>query len=69
MNYNDFKKLGVDGVYRADLDEWFPVGQEPPVTVNPPTLLTPAADAKPESVAVEVAKPEPKVKAKADKGD
>lgn len=30
MTFEDFKKLGVDGVYRPDLDEWFPVGQEPP---------------------------------------
>lgn len=69
MKYKDFIALGVDGVYRADLDEWFPVGEEPSATVNTPTPLTPEPELKPEPVVVESVKPEPRTKVKVEKGD
>lgn len=37
MTYEEFKKTGKDGVYRADLDEWFVAGAEPPVATQAST--------------------------------
>jgi hypothetical protein len=31
MTYDELKKTGKNGVYRADLDEWFIEGEEPPL--------------------------------------
>lgn len=31
MTHDEFKKTGKSGVYRADLDEWFVEGKEPPL--------------------------------------
>lgn len=49
MTLDELKKTGKDGVYRADLDEYFPVGEEPPLVVESSKL--------PETV-----KPEPELK-------
>lgn len=31
MTYDELKATGKSGVYRADLDEWFIEGEEPPL--------------------------------------
>lgn len=46
MTEQELRQTGKDGVYRADLDQWFVVGEEPP---RKAPLL------KPQSVAAEPA--------------
>lgn len=47
MTYEEFKASGKNGVYRADLDEWFVEGEEPPIKPE----VVPATAEKPQKIA------------------
>lgn len=61
MTLEEFKRTGKDGIYRADLDEWFLVGEEP-------EIVSAIKKAEPEEAPKKASEPQSAIAEQKDKG-